>query len=147
MMKTAINAAKIAKGWSNQKLAEEANLPVSTVNNVLSETSKTENPRMDTIVAMAKVLGLSIDEATGLKPPASPLATSSEAAAYYDAAKKYLILQVEHEREEKEKEREERKKAQREGTIYGVALAVVLAAVAIVLVIDLFNGNVGWFRG
>lgn len=147
MMKTAINAAKIAKGWSNQKLAEEANLPVSTVNNVLSETSKTENPRLDTIIAMAKVLGISIDEATGLKPPVSPLPTAGEAAAYYDAAKKYLIAQVEHEREEKEKERAERKKAQREGTIYGVSLAVVLAAVAVVLVIDLFNGNIGWFRG
>ena len=146
MMKTAINAAKIAKGWSNQKLAEEANLPVSTVNNVLSETSKTGHPRMDTIVAMAKVLGISIDEATGLKPPASPLATSSEAAAYYDAAKKYLIAQVEHERAEKEKERAERIAAQGRADKNARWLAIVLTAIAVVLIIDLASRTVGWFR-
>ena len=146
MIKTALNAAKTAKGWTNQKLSEESGIALSTVTNTLNETSKTENPRLDTVVPMCKALGVSIDEAVGLKTTAQPLSTVGEAAAYYDAAKKYLIALVEHERKEKEAERAERIKAQESASKYSKALAIVLTAVVVVLIIDLASRTVGWFQ-
>lgn len=146
MIKTALNAAKTAKGWTNQKLSEESGIALSTVTNTLNETSKTENPRLDTVVPMCRALGVSIDEAVGLKTAAQPLSTAGEAAAYYDAAKKYLIALVEHERKEKEAERAERIKAQEAASKYSKVLTIVLTAVVVVLIIDLASRHIGWFQ-
>ena len=147
MIKTVLNAAKNAKGWSNQKLAEAAKLPLSTVTNILGEGSKTENPRWDTVTILARTLGVPLNALEDETPPEAPKPnTVSEAAAYYDAAKKYLLSQVEHEREEKEKERAERKRWQRAAISMAALLVVILILMLTIILIDLRTPSAGWFR-
>ena len=147
MIKTVLNAAKNAKGWSNQKLAEATKLPLSTITNILGEGSKTENPRWDTVTTLARTLGVPLNALEDETLPEAPQHnTVSEAAAYYDAAKKYLMSQVEHEREEKEKERAERKRWQKATIAVAASLIVILILVLVIILIDIRTPDAGWYR-
>ena len=150
MIKTVLNAAKNAKGWSNQKLAEAAKLPLSTVTNILGEGSKTENPRWDTVTVLARTLGVPLsaleDEPLPELPEPPKPNTVSEAAAYYEAAKNYLLRQVAHEQEEKEKERAERRRWQAAAIGIAASLIVILILVLVIIIVDIRTPGAGWFR-
>lgn len=53
-----LNNARIKLGWSMERTAEEANLPLQTTKNVL--TGKSKNSRTDTVKALADALGVPI---------------------------------------------------------------------------------------
>jgi len=53
------------KGWSQEKLAREANISYHTV--VKIEQSVIKNPRIETVIKLADALGVSIDELIGRK--------------------------------------------------------------------------------
>lgn len=48
------------KGWTAAELAEEANLPVDTINKIRSGT--TRNPSTDTLMRLAAAFNISLDE-------------------------------------------------------------------------------------
>jgi len=53
------------KGWSQEKLAREANISYHTV--IKIEQSVIKNPRIETVIKLADALGVSIDELVGRK--------------------------------------------------------------------------------
>jgi len=53
------------KGWSQEKLAREANISYHTV--IKIEQSVIKNPRIETVIKLADALGVSLDELVGRK--------------------------------------------------------------------------------
>jgi transcriptional regulator with XRE-family HTH domain len=53
------------KGWSQEKLAREANISYHTV--IKLEQSVINNPRIDTVIKLADALEVSLDELVGRK--------------------------------------------------------------------------------
>lgn len=67
----AIKAAKNAKGYTIQRLADESGVSYSAVAKLMNDTQA--NPLLYNGVALCKVLGLSLDKLFGLEPaPDSP---------------------------------------------------------------------------
>ncbi|MDD5773240.1 MAG: helix-turn-helix transcriptional regulator [bacterium] len=56
------NLTKIRKekGWSQEKLAVESGISYNTI--IKIERGGIKNPRIDTVIKIAKALGISIDE-------------------------------------------------------------------------------------
>ena len=54
-----------AKGWTNQRLADESGVPLSTVIRICN--GQTDNPTILQVEKLANALGCSIDEITGVK--------------------------------------------------------------------------------
>ena len=54
-----------AKGWTNQRLADESGVPLSTVIRICN--GQTDNPTILQVEKLANALGCSIDEITGIK--------------------------------------------------------------------------------
>ena len=54
-----------AKGWTNQRLADESGVPLSTVTRICN--GQTDNPTILQVERLANALGCSIDEVTGIK--------------------------------------------------------------------------------
>ena len=51
------------KGWSQEKLAREADISYHTV--IKLEQNINKNPRIETVIKMADALGVSLDELVG----------------------------------------------------------------------------------
>ena len=51
------------KGWSQEKLAREACISYQTL--IKIEQGRIKNPRLDTLIKLAKALGVSIDKLLG----------------------------------------------------------------------------------
>ena len=54
-----------AKGWTNQRLADESGVPLSTVIRICN--GQTDNPTILQVEKLATALGCSIDELAGIK--------------------------------------------------------------------------------
>ena len=54
-----------AKGWTNQMLADESGVPLSTVIRICN--GQTDNPSIKNIEDMVRALGGSMDDITGIK--------------------------------------------------------------------------------
>ena len=65
-----IRTEKEARGWSNQRLADESGVPIGTVNRIIA--GKTDNPYYSSVVLLCRALELSIDEIEGLRPASDP---------------------------------------------------------------------------
>ncbi len=64
-----ISRLRVAKSWSVTRLAGEANVSLRQVMNI--EEGITRDPRLGTIILLARALGVSIGDLTdGLEPPA-----------------------------------------------------------------------------
>ncbi|HEC92651.1 MAG TPA: XRE family transcriptional regulator [Candidatus Atribacteria bacterium] len=48
------------KGWSQEKLAREADISYNTL--IKIERGRIKNPKLETLIKLAKALGVSIDE-------------------------------------------------------------------------------------
>ena len=55
-----LNAKRVEKGLTYEAVANESNLPESTVKNIL--TGKTVNPQLETVIPIMKAVGGSFDE-------------------------------------------------------------------------------------
>jgi transcriptional regulator with XRE-family HTH domain len=51
------------KGWSQEKLARESGISYQTL--IKIEQGRIKNPRLDTLIKLAKALGVSIDKLLG----------------------------------------------------------------------------------
>jgi transcriptional regulator with XRE-family HTH domain len=58
-----LRALRIKKGWTQEKLAQEAGISYHTL--IKIERGNIKDPRLDTIKKIAKVLGVSIDKLVG----------------------------------------------------------------------------------
>jgi transcriptional regulator with XRE-family HTH domain len=56
-----------SKGWSQQKLAEEARLSFTVISKV--EQGVTTDPSISSLVKIADALGVTLDEVVGRTPP------------------------------------------------------------------------------
>ena len=54
-----------AKGWTNQKLADESGVPLSSITRI--RNGQTDNPSIQHVIDMANALGVSVEELTGIK--------------------------------------------------------------------------------
>jgi len=61
------NLSKIRKnkGWSQEKLAQEARISYNTL--IKIERNGIENPKIETVIKLATALEVSIDELVGIK--------------------------------------------------------------------------------
>jgi transcriptional regulator with XRE-family HTH domain len=58
--KTKVEELRLAKGWTREKLAVEANISPSTLGRI--ERGQASFPYMSTVSAIAKALGVDIDD-------------------------------------------------------------------------------------
>ena len=58
-----LKALRNQKGWSQEKLAREANISYHTV--IKLEQSVIKNPRIETVIKLADALEVSLDELVG----------------------------------------------------------------------------------
>lgn len=63
-LKNLVNLRK-QKGWSQEKLAREANISYNTL--IKIERGGIENPRIETVIKLAKALEASIDHLVGYR--------------------------------------------------------------------------------
>lgn len=152
-----IRELKKEKGLSNEDIAEIADVPETTVAKIMSGT--TQDPRFETITRIIIALGGSVDQILGLVPEnLEPLPTRVEnvVSNYADLLKsKDDLLAEKEKRIEAQQERiahlqDAIANLRREKTrilffIGGFTLIVLLAFVTILLV-DVTNGNFGYFR-
>ena len=54
-----------AKGWTNQKLADESGVPLSSITRI--RNGQTDNPSIQHVIDLATALGVSVEELTGIK--------------------------------------------------------------------------------
>jgi len=54
-----------AQGWSREKLAAESGVSYNTI--VKIEYGGIENPKIETVIKLAKALGVSLDEIVGIE--------------------------------------------------------------------------------
>ena len=144
---------KAEKKMSNTTIATLSNIPLATVTRFFN--GNTPNPTADTLVPIANVLGISLDETFGLKEPAQkPLdpAVETLVSSYTELIKEkderikekdILLLQqdkiIESLKIDKIKAQKEKNKL--------LNFALIFAAVVIfILLFDLMNGHFGYFR-
>lgn len=128
MYREVIKAKKDERGWSNQQLAEAANLPPDTVNKILSGV--TRNPNTDTLMRLAQALDCSLGDLVGELPSCTRQESGHESAMLgiiresYEARIQDLMDTVrKHEQREAKMRREE----------YALLLAALALAVAAML--------------
>ena len=65
MLSKKVKELRKQKGWSQQKLAEKADLAFNTITKI--EQGLAEHPNLKTLIKLADVLEISIDELVGRK--------------------------------------------------------------------------------
>ena len=80
-----INILKKEKGLTTEQLSKESGVPIGTLNKILNGTTK--DPKLETLKALARVLGCSLDEfddTSKSKNDKTPIqfATAKEATEY-----------------------------------------------------------------
>ena len=139
-----LKALKEERQLTNAEIATLSNIPLATITRVFN--GHTENPTFETFVQIAIALGASLDEIAGLKIPqalASPI--ESTLVSYAE-----LLREKDERIREKDdtivmlKEINQQERTQRRRTLWFLGCLVV--ALLIVLMIDILNGNIGYFR-
>lgn len=140
---------------TNQDIADQADMPVSTVSNYFSGNSKA--PSVYTVGPICAVLGVSLDKYFGIKSTESPAETSENLARIADLEQKCQGLEkdITHKDEIIAMKEDAVRQCQREidrrrPIIYGLLLItglVVIAFIAYLLHFDLTNPSYGLFRG
>lgn len=109
MVKTiaeSLNEMKKDAGISNRKLAELSGVPEGTVNKILS--GNTTNPSIDTVEAMIRAMGRSMDELFG--EPETPEIIQAATIDHYSMLIDSYKDQVTHYRDQVEQMRKNREK-------------------------------------
>ena len=141
-----LKAIKEERDLSNAEIAALSNLPLATITRVFN--GQTPNPTFETIAQIAIALGVSVDEIIGLKHNnEEPIASHVENTLVSYAA----LLK---EKDERIREKDEiiatlkeigiQDRTQKKRLLWFIGGFVLL--VVTVLTIDLFNGNIGYFR-
>lgn len=143
-----LKSIKAEKHLTNAEIAKICNVPLPTVTRVFDE--KTLSGNFETFVSIARGLGLSLDELAGLKHPddqpiSSPILETfnsySELLKEKDERIKEKDIAIGELISDKNIIRKEKYK------LIGITLALgfIVAAMAILLIVDILNGHFGYF--
>ena len=132
-----LNKIKDDKGLTNSIISKAGDLALSTVTRTLNGSGK--DASFETMVRIARGMGISLDELAGLKQPdeqpiASPII---ETISSYAEILKEKDKRIDDLQDEKHTIRIEKY------ILIGI-LAILLIAVLTVLIVDLFNGHFGY---
>lgn len=157
MLAETLKALKNQKGWSSQRLADAANLPVDTLNKILSGSTKNPNP--ETLRRLADALGVSPEELRSVSAPQSEPAQQKpeDLSALYERQHAQTVSAYEqqintlienYEKRLKEAHDRDRLQHQRHERQFFTMLAVIVALIAVIiyLIIDALHGNWGIFQ-
>jgi transcriptional regulator with XRE-family HTH domain len=127
------------KGLSNAEIATLSNIPLATITRVFN--GQTPNPTFETISRIAFALGASLDELSGLKPLDAP----DIVAPIETTLNSYVELLKEKDDRIKEL-KEDKAIIRREKYKLVAMLAGIIAVILILVIVDIFNGHLGYFR-
>lgn len=130
---------KEEKELTNAEIAKLGNIPLPTVTRVFN--GQTLNPTFETIVGIARGMGVSLDELSGFKQPDEPPLTVPiiDTINSYSELLKEKDIRIEQLLEDKKTLRNEKYK------IFGLLIGIILTLL-VVIVVDVMNGHFGYFR-
>lgn len=141
-----LTALKNAKKMSCQDISTLSDIPLATVTRVFN--GATPNPTFETFAKIAIALGASLDEIAGIAHPDAP-AVDHQVGSTLSS---YAELLQEKDVRIKEKEemihalKDELKEEKKGKTRLAIVLSLVIACLVIVMLIDAFNGHIGFVR-
>lgn len=159
-----IKDAQDAKGWTNQKLAEQSGVPEPTLQKFL--TGKTLDPRFDNVVRLCRALDLSVDHLCGIDSNAAveevaqlrreleiARAHAETAQAKMESAETRLESQI-HEYNQMVDAYEYRIHISKDRVIWlrnfliftCFVIAVLIAVFVSLVIIDVTKSDIGWLR-
>ena len=138
-----LNSIKKERNLTNAKISEKCKVSLSTVTRVFDEKNLSGN--FETFVALAKGLDFSLDELAGLKPPSNS-SVSAELLKEKDERIREKDEEIKALMEDKIAIRKEKNKAICISVAVTLALVSIVAAFAILFIIDLLNGHIGHIR-
>lgn len=141
-----LKSIKEEKHLSSGEIAKLSGIPQATISRIFSGV--TPNPTFETIANIAIAMGVSLDELTGLKSPEEPPVPSQ----IEKTINTYADLLNEKEQRINEKNetiqlltdelKSQRKEKLRLSWLLGVCIAVIL----LIMIFDILNGHLGYFR-
>lgn len=144
---------KEERGLTTNEIAELSNIPAATISRVLS--GQTANPTFETITAITIALGGSLDEIAGIKSPEERMQSpriENVITNYADLLKsKDDLITEKNDRIAEKTEaieglRKQRDKERKEKHWLAFFTATIILIVIGILIFDLANGHIGYFR-
>lgn len=133
-----LKALKEERELTIADIASLSGVPQTTVTRIFNGT--TPSPQFETVIQIAMVFGVSLDELMGLKQPEasvpSPVTETFNSYAELLHEKDRRIAEL-----QKEKEREHREKGR-----LALGLMIIAGFVILLLTVDVLNGHFGYFR-
>lgn len=141
-----LKALKDKSHLTNAEIAQLSKIPLATITRVFN--GATPNPTFETFVGIASALGVSLDEIAGFRSPEeTPLTPQVETTlTSYAELLKEKDDRLREKKETIETLLREYKAEKREKRFLAIFSAAVISVILIVLVIDIFNGQFGFFR-
>ena len=141
-----LKTIKEDKKLTNKQISELGNVPLPTVTRVFSES--TPNPTFETIIGIAKALGISLDELIGIKQPdktpiINPIVETFNSHSELLKEKDERIAELKKQNAALEKEKSEIRHEKHRITSVLIGIVSVLV---VGLLIDLLNGHIGNFQ-
>lgn len=131
-----INARKAILGMNNQQIADASNVPKSTVDRVLRKS--TENPTMQVILDIASAVGYDFSTQPEQEPPVDNNDSqyirhiiSMYEAQIAEAKRTHNLITAEK---------------NRWITFLSIAVIILVTGIVAILLIDITNPAIGWYR-
>lgn len=137
---------KKEKGLTNEDIAELADVPENTVAKIMNGT--TQDPRFESVARIIIALGGSVDQILGLAkedPDPIPSRVENVVSNYADLLKEKDIRLAEKDKTI-ETYKEAVKNLRKEKSHILCFIGGFVALVILILLFDLLNGNIGYFR-
>ena len=122
-----LKALKLKKNLTNQELSDLSGVPVGTINRIMA--NQTDNPSFQTVCDIVIALDGSLDELAGIRPKKDSEAENAKYTPEIEAIYKQMI----HSKDK---------------WIFRLFVfsCVIVAFIVFLLIFDLLNPNIGFFR-
>ena len=122
-----LKALKLKKNLTNQELSDLSGVPVVTINRIMA--NQTDNPSFQTVCDIVIALDGSLDELAGIRPKKDSEAENAKYTPEIEAIYKQMI----HSKDK---------------WIFRLFVfsCVIVAFIVFLLIFDLLNPNIGFFR-
>lgn len=122
-----LKALKLKKNLTNQELSDLSGVPVGTINRIMA--NQTDNPSFQTVCDIVIALDGSLDELAGIRPKKDNEAENAKYTPEIEAIYKQMI----HSKDK---------------WIFRLFVfsCVIVAFIVFLLIFDLLNPNIGFFR-
>lgn len=143
-------ALKEERDLTNAEISQLSNIPLATITRIFN--GHTPNPTFETFAQIAIALGASLDEIAGIRQPDAPPVDSH----IENTLNSYIELVREKDERIREKDemiatlkemtKHDRTQKMRLLWFIGIFVSVVVFSLMTILVVDVCNGNFGYFR-